>query len=566
MTEETTVPGARQYEVVVIGAGFSGLYALKRLRDAGRSVHVVESARGVGGTWYHNRYPGARCDIESLDYSYSFDDDLQQEWSWTERYAAQPEILDYLNHVADRFELRRDISFGVRVTGALFDEVRAVWQVDAIDVEDAAVTIRFEARYVIMATGVLSVPREPEVTGLDVFEGDTYHTGHWPHTPVDFRGKRVAVIGTGASATQLIPLVAEDAAELYVFQRTPNFTVMTQNHPMVPAVEAEWKATYPDKRRHARTTYAGHNQPSAQDLGSEMTAEQRRVRREIRWEMGGLHIQRSFLDIMRDEMVNEEFAEFIRDKIRETVRNPETAEALTPRGFPLGTKRPCSGTNYYDTFNRDNVHLISGVAGAVERLVSDGVQTITGTYDVDAVVFATGFYGMTGALDRINPVGRDGVRLRDHWHNGPRSHLGVLTHGFPNMFLVAGPGTPSVISNIVTIIEIDVEWATDTIQFLEQAGGGTIEAEAAAEAAWVDHVNEAADATLYAKGPRAWYYASTADGKRVFMPYVGGLGLYYEKLQAATADDYRGFAVRTRAGEVSPAADDAGRQAAQAAR
>jgi cyclohexanone monooxygenase len=283
-----------------------------------------------------------------------------------------------------------------------------------------------------------------------------------------------------------------------------------------------------------------------------MTPAQRRERMEIRWQMGGLHVQRSFLDLMRDEVVNEEFAEFIRAKIRETVEDPATAEALIPRGFPLGTKRPCSGTDYYETFNRDNVHLVSGEAGSVERIVPTGVQTATAEYDVDVLVFATGFYGMTGALERINPIGRGGVQLRDHWRYGPRSYLGVLAHGFPNMFVVVGPGSPSVISNMVTSIEIHIEWATDTVEYLEQRGGGTIEAEAVAEDDWVRHVNEAADATLYSKGPQAWYYAQTAGGRQTFMPYVGGLGVYYEKLKDATADGYRGFALRTGLG-VEPA-------------
>ena len=542
----------RQVDALIIGAGFAGLYALKRLRDQeDLDVHVVEAGDGIGGTWYHNRYPGARCDIESLDYSYSFDEDLQQQWRWSERYATQPELLAYLNHVADRFDLRRDITLNRRVTTAAFDADSARWLVSCDD------GTSYECQFLIMATGVLSIPQEPTLPGLSEFSGQWQHSGNWPRDGVDVTGKRVAVIGTGSSGVQMIPLLAEQADELLVFQRTANFTMPAQNRPLDDAADAQWKANYADHRAHARTTYAGSCQPALQRRGAEMTAEQRAEQYARRWDLGGLHMQRAFLDIMRDDLVNNEAADFVRAKIQEIVDDEATADLLTPRGFPLGTKRLCSGTNFYETFNRDNVRLIDAAADPIERITATGIATTHTHHDVDVIVFAIGFHAMTGALQRINPTGRDGVTLAEHWRRGPRSYLGLAIHGFPNMFIIAGPQSPSVLSNMVCSIEQHVEWTADAIAHLRSQGSAMIEADAQAEGEWVQHVNDAADQTLFGHGAASWYYATGEDNTRSFMPYVGGVGPYGERLQEVARSGYVGFTVDGGSGT----SDDARRPA-----
>ncbi len=525
-------------DALVVGAGFSGLYALKKLREDGVRVQLVEAGDGVGGTWFHNRYPGARCDIESLDYSYSHDEDLQQEWEWSERYAGQPELLAYLEHVAERFDLMRDIQLGTRVTAMAWDEAGLEWKVILSNGD------RVYCRYAVMATGVLSVPREPTLSGLADFEGEWYHSGDWPHEGVDLTGKRVVVVGTGSSAVQMIPILAEQAAELVVLQRTANFTMPAHNRPADPAETAECKATYPERRRRARTTYAGSSQPAFPFRGRDLDSDERAEQLEHRWQLGGLHMQRAFLDIMRDEVVNEEAAEYVRGKIRETVSDPETAELLTPRGFPLATKRLCSGTGFYETFNRDDVTLIDVRVDPVERATPRGVALATREVEADVIVFATGFHAMTGALERIDPVGVDGLHLRDHWRNGPRTSLGVQVAGFPNLFVLAGPGSPSVISNMVCSIEQHVEWVAGAIGHLESNGGGVLAATAEAEAEWVDHVNAEAAGTLFSHGPAGWYYAPSDQQGRVFMPYVGGVGPYGERLDEVASTGYPGFDVR----------------------
>jgi cation diffusion facilitator CzcD-associated flavoprotein CzcO len=500
------------------------------------SVHVLEAGRGIGGTWYHNRYPGARCDIESLDYSYSFDDGLQQEWSWSERYASQPEILRYINHVADRFDLRGNIQLDTKVTSAVFDEDSNEWTLST----DAGEV--FEARFAVMATGVLSVPQIPSTKGLEDFRGEWYHSGDWPLEGVDVRGKRVGVIGTGSSGTQMIPILAEQADELLVFQRTPNFCMPAQNHPIKPEVEQEWKATYPERRAFARQSGFGHNQVTNPKSGKEVTAEERLAELENRWDLGGLYMMRAFKDILVDKEVNEEASEFVRGKIRSIVADAETAEALSPRHLPLGTKRLCSGTGYYETFNRDNVTLVNVKESAIERISATGVRTADADYDVDVLVFATGFDAMTGALNRLNPVGRGGLQLRDHWAAGPQTYLGLTVSGFPNMFIIAGPGSPSVFSNMVTSIEQHVEWIADAIEYLDSNGLKTIEASREAERGWVQHVNEVAEGTLYRESKATWFYGANIPGKPVvFMPYVGGVGNYWKRITELARAGYSGF-------------------------
>ena len=527
---------ARLVDVVVVGAGFAGVYALYRLRKLGLAVQVFEAGSDIGGTWFHNRYPGARCDIESLDYSYSFDDDLQQEWHWTERYASQPELLSYIHHVAERFDLRRDIRCDARVVSATFDDDSSRWLVRTEDGEEVS------ARFCVLATGVLSVAQVPAIEGLEDFQGDWYHTGDWPHEGVDVSGKRVAVIGTGSSGTQLIPIIAEQAEHLTVFQRTPNFCMPAQNHAMIEEVERQWKAEYPERRAFARVSGFGHNQLSNPKKAMEVSAEEREAEFELRWQLGGLYMMRAFSDILMDPVANEECAEFVRRKIRETVKDPEVAEKLTPRGFYFGTKRLCSGTGYYETFNRENVTLVDVRSSPIERITPTGLATTDAQYDVDVIVFATGFDAMTGSMLKIDMLGPRSRSLREKWAHGPRSYLGVAPAGFPNLFIVAGPGSPSVFSNMVNSIEQHVEWITDLIEHMSLRGLSRAEATEEAEQRWIEHVNEVAQRTLYPRSPNSWFFGANTPGKpRVFMPYVGGVGTYRQKADDVAAKDYEGF-------------------------
>jgi cation diffusion facilitator CzcD-associated flavoprotein CzcO len=533
-SEDAGVP--REVDAVVVGAGFAGVYALYRLRQLGWSVQVFEAGSDIGGTWYHNRYPGARCDIESLDYSYSFDEDLQQEWRWSERYASQPELLRYIHHVADRHDLWRDIRLDSRVTTATFDETTDRWTVRT---EDGGVV---SARFCVLATGVLSVAQVPAIEGLDTFQGRWFHTGDWPHEGVDVTGQRVGVIGTGSSGTQLIPIVAEQAAHLTVFQRTANFCMPAQNHPMIAEVERQWKAEYPERRAKARVSGFGHNQLSNPTKAMEVSAEEREREFELRWQLGGLYMMRAFSDILVDPVANEECAEFVRGKIREIVRDPAVAELLTPRGFHFGTKRLCSGTGYYETFNRENVSLVDVRQAPIERITPTGLATSEAEYELDVVIFATGFDAMTGSMLKIDIRGVGGRTLQEKWAHGPRSYLGVAPAGFPNLFVVAGPGSPSVFSNMVNSIEQHVEWISALLANADLRGVRRIEATADAEDAWVAHVDEVAHRTLYPRSPNSWFFGANTPGKpRVFMPYVGGVGTYRQIADDVAAKDYEGF-------------------------
>lgn len=536
----TTAPDQTRIEVdaVVVGAGFAGVYALYRLRRLGLSVQVLESGDDIGGTWYHNRYPGARCDIESLDYSYSFDEELQQEWSWSERYASQPELHRYIRHVADRHELWPHIRLNSRVAGMQFDEASSRWTVRT---DDGVVAT---ARFCILATGVLSIAQLPQVDGLDSFQGDWFHTGDWPHEGVDVSGKRIGVIGTGSSGTQVIPILAEQAAHLTVFQRTANFCMPAQNHPMIAEVERQWKAEYPERRAKARVSGFGHNQLSNPKKAMEVSAEERRREFELRWQLGGLYMMRAFSDILVDPVANEECAEFVRGKIREIVEDPEVAEILSPRGFHFGTKRLCSGTGYYETFNRDDVTLVDVKRAPIQKITPDGLATTEAHYDLDVIIFATGFDAMTGSMLKIDIRGRGGRSLRDKWAHGPRSYLGVAPAGFPNLFIVAGPGSPSVFSNMVNSIEQHVEWISDLIRYADERHARRVEATPEAEQAWIEHVNDVAERTLYPRSPNSWFFGANTPGKpRVFMPYVGGVGNYRQKADEIAAHQYEGFRI-----------------------
>jgi cyclohexanone monooxygenase len=534
---------AASMDVVVIGAGFSGLYMLHKLRGQGLSTRVFEAGDGVGGTWYWNRYPGARVDIESQEYSYSFSEELEDEWQWTERYSAQPELLRYLNHVADRFDLRRDIQLSTRVVSTVFDETSSRWNVTT-DRGD-----KVSARFCVMATGCLSVTKDPDFAGMETFRGRSYHTGHWPHEGVDFTGQRVGVIGTGSSAIQTIPQVAAQAAHVTVFQRTPNFSIPAHNGPIAPEVLADWKANRAHYRHKAKTEGFGIVLvDQSERLAVEASAEERQKVYEDRWGRGGFAMGGAFADIIFNKEANDTACEFVRGKIREIVKDPEVAEKLAPRSYPIMSKRMCVDTGYYQTFNRDNVSLIDVRAAPIEEITPTGLRTTEAEYELDSIVYAIGFDAMTGALGRIDIRGRGGVSLKDAWSAGPHNYLGLMVAGFPNMFIIAGPGSPSVLSNMVVSIEQHVEWISDCVGYLGERQLGAIEATPEAQDAWCAHVNEVADATVYPQA-NSWYLGANIPGKpRVFMPYIGGIGVYRQKCADVAAADYEGFALSPAAG------------------
>ena len=524
-----------EFDAIVVGAGFSGLYLLHRLRSEGLSVRLFEAADGVGGVWYWNRYPGARCDVESADYSYSFDPDLEQEWHWPEKFSAQPEIMNYTNHVADRFGLRPHIQLSTRVTGAVYDEATNRWEVSTDRGQQAS------ARLLFMATGCLSVARVPEYPGLDSFQGEWHHTGAWPHDPVDFTGKRVGVIGVGSSGTQLIPVVAEQAEHLYVFQRTPNFTVPAQNAPTDSAEEAQLKATYRDRRAFTRKTASGLNRDMNRMSALDVSPEERRRIFEEYWNGAGFGFILAFSDLLITPEANRTAVEFLHSKIREQVHDPAVAALLCPEDYPFGAKRPSVDSGFYATFNRDNVTLVDIRTAPIEAITEHGLRTTAADYDLDVIIFATGFDAMTGALSRIDVRGRGGRELKEKWSAGPRTYLGVATEGFPNLFFVAGAGSPSVLTNVMVSLEQHVEWLGDLVHHAWEHGIATIEATLDAENAWVDHVNELANATLYPQA-NSWYLGANVPGKpRVFMPYPGGLRAYRRKCSEVAAAGYEGF-------------------------
>src|SRR4051794_11599648 len=535
MSDAKSPSAAKSLDAVVVGAGFSGMYMLYKLREMGLSARVFEAADGVGGTWYWNRYPGARCDSESYYYSYSFSKEIQQEWEWTCRYPEQPEILRYLNFVADKLDLRRDIQFKTRVTGAHYNEQTHRWDIETDDGN------RFSAKYFITAVGCLSAAQVPNIKGIESFQGKSYHTGHWPHEGVDFTGKRVGIIGTGSSGIQSIPVIAAEAAHLTVFQRTPNYSVPARNEPLDPADQAAIKADYAGLRERNRLTATGFGSrfrpPEPSALGA--SAEDREREFEDRWGKGGFQFLGSYADLVIDRTANETAAEFVRRKIAATVADPKVAAMLTPSQV-IGCKRLCLDTGYFETFNRDNVRLIDLNDTPIERLTPTGVQTTAEHIDVDCLVFATGFDAMTGALLAVDIRGRDGVRLRDAWSEGPRTYLGLGVPGFPNLFIVTGPGSPSVLTNMVVSIEQHVDWIADCLDHLRANAIASIEATPDATEGWVAYVNMVADLTLFPTC-NSWYLGSNIPGKRrVFMP-LPGFPLYAEQCADVVADGYRGF-------------------------
>ncbi len=528
-----TTGDGHPFDAVIVGAGFAGLYMLYRLRDMGLDAVILERGDGVGGTWYWNRYPGARCDVESLQYSYQFSEALQQDWVWTERYAAQPEILRYANHVADRFALRSDILFERQVAFATFNDEAGGWSVETDDGD------RFFATFCIMATGCLSSINQPSLEGLGAFEGEIFHTGTWPKHEVDFRDRRVAVIGTGSSAIQSIPLIAKYTSQLYVFQRTPNYAVPAHNAPLDPAFQRAVKADYPAMRRRAKTRRNGIDFPIPTTSALEVSAEEREQVFEDRWAIGGLGFMTTFNDLLVTKEANDAAADFIRQKIKERVHDPDLAERLSPTSI-VGCKRLCVDIGYFETFNRSNVSLVDISETPIDKVLPDGIKVGRNVFKVDMIVLATGFDAMTGALNKITIRGRTGQTLASKWASGPKTYLGLAIMGFPNLFTITGPGSPSVLTNMLPTIEQHVEWIAACIGYVRSHGLARIEATDEAETAWVDHVNEVVNGLLY-PSCNSWYRGANVPGKpRVFMPYPG-FPAYVEKCDDVVAKGYEGF-------------------------
>ncbi|MEQ9638532.1 MAG: NAD(P)/FAD-dependent oxidoreductase [Alphaproteobacteria bacterium] len=542
-------------DVLVVGAGLAGLYILHCLRQRGLTARCYEAGSGVGGTWYWNRYPGARVDVESVQYCYHFSDELVKEWQWTEKFAAQPELLRYVNYVADRFDLRRDVKFETRVTSATFDDDANLWTLRT-DKGDVA-----SARYCIMATGSLSKPYKPPFPGLEDFRGDWYHTATWPHEEVDFTGKRVGIVGTGSTGIQAIPVVAAQAKHLTVFQRTPNYTAPARNRPLDADEQSAFFAEHDKWRGEVKQTFAAMTgYPLPTRFPAEDSPAQRRAYLERRWEEGGMpqSLLSAYKGVAIDEEANRAVADFVRDKIHEIVEDQAVADLLSPPlDLPIGSKRPPIDTDYYDTYNRDNVTLVNVREAPIQRITADGLETAEALHELDAIIFATGFDAMTGTLLAIDIQGPNGATLRDAWADGPKSYLGLAVAGLPNLFMINGPGSPSVKANMIVAIEQHTDWLMGLLDHLREAGLDRVEADPQAQEEWVDHTAEVAEATLM---PRAdsWYVGANIPGKkRVYMPYFGGFDRYSALCEQIAADGYRGFVLSAhetvREAEAQPA-------------
>jgi cyclohexanone monooxygenase len=535
-----------EYDVIVVGAGLAGCYALYRLRELGLSVRVFETGEGVGGTWYWNRYPGCRCDVESLHYSYSFSEELEQDWHWTERYPTQPEILAYINHVADRFDLWPDIQFATRVSRLAYDELAGGWDVET----DRGLA---RARFVVTAVGCLSDRHVPSFVGLECFEGETFHTGSWPDQTVDFSGNRVGVIGTGSSAIQAIPMIAAQAEHLVVFQRTANFSIPAGQRALAPHEERDLKARYRAIRQQARESWFGYALEIPSRSALDESPEERWRRFDSGWGVSAPAVALAYNDVTTNEEANASLVGFIHDKIRDTVTDPAVADVLCPKDHPFGAKRVCCDTDYFATYNRPNVTLVDIKAEPIERITPGGVVAGGREYEFDAIVFATGYDAVTGPLNKIEIRGRGGRLLRQEWTAGPRSYLGIQIVGFPNLFTITGPGSPSVVSNMIVSIEQHVDWIADAIAYLRDRSLDSMEPAQAAQDAWVEHVAEIAAQSLFHRG-NSWYVGANIPGKpRVVLPYVGGVWEYRKKCDAVASAGYDGFELRStqdRAAEI----------------
>ncbi len=529
-------------DVLVVGAGIAGLYLAYRLSRAGYRFRVLEAADDIGGTWYWNRYPGARVDVPSVDYMYTFDPDWQRDWQWSEKYATQPEILRYLNHVADKYDLRRHITFTTRVRRARWDDDASVWRVDT----DAGEAV--SSRFVVMATGCLSMPKPAEVDGLERFAGEVYFTSRWPHRPIDFSDKRVAVIGTGSSGVQSIPMIAQEARELVVFQRTPNFSIPARNGP-VPPWKLEQLANEPEYRAAAKVSPGGIPMERSLTPTFSVSEAERQQQYEGAWQGGMLFESINvFADVLSNAAANHEYAEFFRNKIRSIVDDPQTAADLCPTDHPIATKRPCLDSNYYATYNLPNVRLVNVRKHPIRQITESGIDTAGESFALDAIVFATGFDALTGAITAVDIRGRNDLSLKDKWADGPHTYLGLTTAGFPNLYFITGPGSPSVLTNMVVSIEQHADWVLDCIGHLGASGFEVIEPTETAEAGWTRHVNDCADITLY-PAANSWYMGSNVPGKpRVFLPYCGGFDFYRAACDEVVARNYLGFTMSGRTG------------------
>jgi len=542
---DTALEALPDVDVAIVGAGFGGLYAHYCLRQQGLKLLGIEAASGVGGTWFWNAYPGARCDVESLDYCYSFSEELLEEWEWSERFATQPEILRYANYVADRFDLKRDILFDTRVTSCSFDEAANRWTMETDTGK------RISARFVIAATGCLSAPILPVIEGIGDFAGTIVQTSAWPHEGVDLAGKRVGIVGTGSSGIQAIPVLAETAAHLTVFQRTPNFSLPARNGPVSPEKLERVKADYPAYLASNKQTPAAYqvSMPTSFPDGwtpgrsaLDASDEERKAIWNTMWNSGGTGFTYSYTDLTTNPDSNELVAEFVRGKIRETVKDPETAEKLCPRTYPFGTKRLCLDSDYFATFNRPNVTLVDLRETPIERITAAGIETSDGAWPLDVLIFATGFDAMTGPLMRMNVKGVGGLSLSEEWADGPHTYLGLMVAGFPNLFSVTGPGSPSVLTNMIPSIEQHVDWIADCLAWMSGHGYERIEATREAQAEWGEEVLQAASHSLFLKAD-SWYMGANVPGKpRVILPYMGGFANYAERCDEIARSGYPGFA------------------------
>ncbi len=532
-------------DVLIVGAGFAGLRALHTFRGMGKRTVVLEASAGIGGVWYHNAYPGARCDVESYDYSYSFSPELEQEWRWSERYATQPEILRYIEHVADRFDLRRDIRLETRMSSAVFDEATDRWTVTASTGQ------RWTAQHLVLCLGQLSSTKAPAFPGQDQFAGRIIHSGEWPRDKVGFAGERVAIIGTGSSGMQMTPVIAREAAHLTVFQRTPNYSVPAANAPLTEAEDRAVKAHYPERRAAARNSPTGLgfkvNRVSALDV----PAEERETAYEAAWDRYGFGFALVYHDILLSKDANDTAADFIRRKIAAKIEKPALREKLVPKDHAFAARRPSVDSGYFEAFNRNNVELADVREAPIVEFTATGIRTLAKAHAFDTIIFATGFDAFTGSLLKPEIVGRGGITLKRKWAAGPVSQLGVAVAGFPNMHIVAGPGSPSLLSNVMVSIEEQIDWFARLVRTMDERGIGAVEAEAEAERAWVEHVNERARETLYMTADSYYNGAEVAGKPRVFMPYSGGVRGYRRILERCEADGYPGFRLVARDGRAA---------------
>lgn len=532
MNMNQNMTDVRKTDVIVVGAGFGGMYAVYKFREIGYDVVGIEGGGDVGGVWYWNRYPGARCDLMSVDYSYGFSDEIQQEWSWSEQFAAQPEILEYANFVADKLELRKSYFFNTRVVSAVWDEAAQLWRVTT-NKGDV-----LEAPFCIMATGPLSIPKDPDIPGIDRFKGQLLRAQIWPHEKIDFSGKRVGVIGTGSTGIQIVQTVGREAGELFVFQRTPSWTLPMRNHKLDENYIREMKTHYPAMRKLMKTNPTGGTRPVSTRPFFSLPPSQRREVMEHAWQDGGHTFLACFSDLLYNQEANDQVADFVRGKIDEIVANPRTADALKPRGYPIFARRVCIDIDYYETYNRPNVHLVNLLEDPIVEITEKGVRTESGETQLDILIFATGYDALTGALLAFDVRGRDGRCLAEKWQGGPESYLGLMLEGFPNLFLTCGANGPAALANIITISENDVDWIADLIWHMRDKGVGTAEPTRIAETKWMEIVHDLAANSLIKKA-KTWWVGSNVKGKSEGLTmYVGGFDRYRQHCEAAAANAY----------------------------